>query len=156
MYGGGGGGRRLGLEPDALPCDSASEHARRANMAPPPTQPDVYGEVVDALYQAREHGLPRSDEYWSLAKLLLDWLETGWQEPDDGIWEVRGPKRHFTHSKVMAWVAFDRAVKTVERHGREGPADHWREIRDRIHAQVLEKGWNDEVGAFTQFYGSSK
>ena len=156
MYGVGGERRLLEFELDHLPGYEASKPVRIGNQASQQTQLDVYGEVVDALYQAREHGLPRSDEYWSLAKLLLDWLETGWQEPDDGIWEVRGPKRHFTHSKVMAWVAFDRAVKTVERHGREGPADHWREIRDRIHAQVLEKGWNDEVGAFTQFYGSSK
>ena len=75
----------------------------------------MYGEVVDALYQSRNQGLEPSDPAWRLTRKIFDWLESGWREPDEGIWEVRGPRRHFTHSKVMAWVAFDRAVKTIER-----------------------------------------
>ena len=156
MYGIAGERRLEEYELDHLPGYERSSPVRIGNKASSQTQLDVYGEVLDALYQAREHGLAASDAYWSLAKLLLDWLEKGWKLPDAGIWEILGPARHFTHSKVMAWVAFDRAVKAVERHRREGPADHWREIRDRIHQEVCEKAWNDEVGAFTQYYGSSK
>ena len=84
----------------------------------------------------------------------MRFLVDHWSDPDDGIWEVRGPRRPFTHSKVMAWVAFDRAVRGVEVHGLEGPADKWSAIRDAIHAEVCEKGWNADVGAFTQFYGA--
>jgi GH15 family glucan-1,4-alpha-glucosidase len=156
MYGLAGERRLPELELGHLPGYEGSSPVRIGNSASEQVQLDVYGEIVEAFYQAREHGLSASDEYWSLAKLLLDWLEKGWQEPDAGMWEVRGPNRHFTHSKVMAWVAFDRAIKAVERHGRDGPADRWREIRARIHEQVMEKGWNDEVGAFTQFYGSNR
>jgi GH15 family glucan-1,4-alpha-glucosidase len=156
MYGIAGERRLPELQLAHLPGYEGSAPVRVGNNAATQTQLDVYGEVIDALFQAREHGLPKSDEYWSLARLLLDWLEQGWKEPDMGIWEVRGPKRHFTHSKVMAWVAFDRGVKAVERHDREGPVERWREIRERIHAEVCEKGWSDEIGAFTQFYGSTK
>ncbi len=114
----------------------------------------MYGEVIDALYQARTQGLVASSDTWSLALKLLDWLETGWREPDEGIWEVRGPRRHFTHSKVMAWVAFDRAVLAVETLGRKGPVDRWREIRDEIHETVCDEGFDAEIGAFTQSFGS--
>jgi GH15 family glucan-1,4-alpha-glucosidase len=84
----------------------------------------------------------------------MEFLESGWKEPDDGIWEVRGPRRHFTHSKVMAWVAVDRAVRSVEEFGFDGPVAKWRKLRDAIHAEVCEKGYNEKVGSFTQYYGS--
>jgi GH15 family glucan-1,4-alpha-glucosidase len=89
-------------------------------------------------------------------RVLLDFLESGWREPDDGIWEVRGPRRHFTHSKVMAWVALDRAVKAVERFGLEGPVDRWRGLRNEIHAEVCREGYDPERRTFTQYYGSSE
>ena len=116
----------------------------------------MYGEVIDALHLARVKGLEASDDAWAIAGKLFDWLESSWLEPDEGIWEVRGPRRHFTHSKVMAWVAFDRAVKTVEKLGREGPADRWRATRDAIKADVLAKGFNADVGSFVQYYGSDR
>jgi GH15 family glucan-1,4-alpha-glucosidase len=156
LYGIAGERRLPELELPHLPGYEGSKPVRIGNGASTQIQLDVYGELIDALYQAREHGLPRSDEYWSLALVLLDWLEHNWAEPDMGVWEVRGPRRQFTHSKVMAWVAFDRAVKVVERHDREGPVDRWRELRDRIHAEVCDQAWNEELGAFTQFYGSGK
>ena len=89
---------------------------------------------------------------WSLEKTLLEGLERRWHEPDHGIWEVRGPRRHFTHSKVMAWVAFNRGIKSVERFGLEGPVDHWRTIRDEIHAQVCSRGFEQRRQTFTQSY----
>jgi pentatricopeptide repeat protein len=156
MYGLGGQRRLVETELGHLPGYEGSAPVRIGNKASEQRQLDVYGEVIDALYQAREHGLPALNEYWSLARVLLDWLEANWREPDSGVWEVRGPNRHFTHSKMMAWVAFDRAVKTVERHGREGPVDRWRAVRERIHTEVCEKAWNDEVGAFTQYYGATR
>jgi GH15 family glucan-1,4-alpha-glucosidase len=92
---------------------------------------------------------------WSLQRALLTFLEKHWDEPDEGIWEVRGPRRHFVHSKVMAWAAFDRAVRAVEA-GMSGPAERWQAIRDQIHAEVCEKGYDEKRGAFTQYYGSSQ
>ena len=126
------------------------------NAASEQLQLDVYGEVVDALHLARSRGLEPSDHAWALTGKIYEWLETGWEQPDQGIWEVRGPQRHFTHSKVMAWVAFDRAVKTIERFGREGPVDRWRATRSAIHEQVLQEGYNAEVGSFVQYYGSDR
>jgi GH15 family glucan-1,4-alpha-glucosidase len=156
MYGIGGQRRLTETELDHLPGYEGSAPVRIGNRASEQRQLDVYGETIDALYQAREHGLRGSVEAWSLVRVLLDWLEEHWREPDAGVWEVRGPNRNFTHSKVMAWVAFDRGVKLVERHGRDGPADRWREIRAEIHAEVCERAWNEEVGAFAQYYGASR
>jgi len=93
---------------------------------------------------------------WNLQKALMSFLERGWDQPDEGIWEVRGPRRHFTHSKVMAWVAFDRAVKAVERYGLEGPVERWRQLRDEVHAQVCERGFDHRRQTFTQYYGSAE
>src|SRR5262249_34097161 len=93
---------------------------------------------------------------WELGRHVLGLLEQRWREPDEGIWEVRGGRRHFTHSKVMAWVAFDRGIKLCEEFGREGPLERWRAIRDEIHAQVCREGWTDELGSFPQSYGSSQ
>ena len=114
---------------------------RVGNGASAQFQLDVYGEVMDVLHQARRRDIAPDDQSWALQRRLLANLERRWREPDEGIWEVRGPRRHFTHSKVMAWVAFDRAVKAVEQFGREGPVDRWRRCRDEIHAEVLEQGF---------------
>ena len=128
-----------------------------SETAPPDQlQLDVYGEIVDALHLARKRGLEASDPAWALTRKVFDWLETGWREPDQGIWEVRGPRRHFTHSKVMAWVAFDRAVKAIESLGRDGPLERWRATRDAIRDDVLEHGYNAERGSFVQYYGSDR
>ena len=121
MYGVAGERRLTELELTWLPGYEGSRPVRIGNGASDQLQLDVYGEVIDALYQARRKGLGASDDAWELARKTFDWLESGWRQEDEGIWEVRGPRRHFTHSKVMAWVAFDRAVKTVERLGRDGP-----------------------------------
>jgi GH15 family glucan-1,4-alpha-glucosidase len=118
-------------------------------------QLDVYGEVIDALSLGRATGIALDRHAWSLQRALLTFLEKHWDEPDEGIWEVRGPRRHFVYSKVMAWVAFDRAVRAVEA-GASGPAGQWRAIRDQIHAEVLEKGYDDQRGAFMQYYGSTQ
>jgi GH15 family glucan-1,4-alpha-glucosidase len=97
-----------------------------------------------------------SKEAWSLQRRLLLFLEHAWKEPDEGIWEVRGPRQHFTHSKVMAWVAFDRGVQAVERFGRPGPVERWREIRSKIHREICEQGFDVELNTFTQAYGSKR
>ena len=147
-----GGSRSATL--DWLPGYEGSAPVRVGNAASTQLQLDVYGEVLDALYQARAHGAPADDHIWSLARNLLAWLEENWRREDSGIWEVRGPARHFTHSKVMAWVAFDRGVRACEDFGREGPVDRWRAIRDEIKDEVLARGWSDAKQSFTQSYGS--
>jgi GH15 family glucan-1,4-alpha-glucosidase len=157
MYGVAGERRLTELELPWLAGYEGSSPVRIGNGASDQRQLDVYGEVVDALYQARRHGMvPASDAAWRLTHKIIDWLESGWREPDEGIWEVRGPRRHFTHSKVMAWVAFDRAVKTIQRLGREGPVDRWKAARKAIRHEVLREGYNADRGAFVQFFGSDR
>jgi len=156
MYGVAGERRLPELELPWLAGYEGSTPVRVGNAASRQLQLDVYGELVDALYQARHHGLEASDDAWQLTQKAFAWLETAWREPDEGIWEVRGPRRHFTHSKVMAWVAFDRAVKTVERFGRSGPVERWRAVRDEIHAEVLREGFDERLGSFVQYYGSDR
>jgi GH15 family glucan-1,4-alpha-glucosidase len=156
MYGVAGERRLTEIELAWLDGYEGSRPVRIGNGASGQRQLDVYGEVVDALYQARRQGLAPSDDAWRLTCRLIDWLESGWQEPDEGIWEVRGPRRHFTHSKVMAWVAFDRAIKMVERIGRDGPVDRWKSIRREIRRDVLEKGYDADRGTFVQFFGSDR
>jgi GH15 family glucan-1,4-alpha-glucosidase len=154
MYGPGGERRLTELE---LPWLDGYEHSRPVrvgNGASEQFQLDVYGEVLDVLYEARRRGLPADDNAWALVRHLLVDLEQRWREPDDGIWEVRGPRRHFTHSKVMAWVAFDRGLRLIEEFGRTGPADRWRAVRDEIHSEVLTRGFDPELGSFVQSYGS--
>ena len=112
--------------------------------------------MLDCLYQARVHGLPIDPNAWKIQRGLLAHLEDAWREPDDGIWEIRGERRHFVHSKAMAWVAFDRAVRTVEDHEVDGPADRWRTVREEIHREVCERGFDHELGSFTQSYGSQE
>src|SRR6478672_10064885 len=130
---------------DWLPGYERSLPVRVGNAASEQLQLDVYGEVIDALYETRVHGAPADDNIWALTRKLLAWLDEGWRQEDAGIWEVRGPNRHFTHSKVMAWVAFDRAVRTVETWGHDGPVEHWRALREEIHADVCAKGFDPEL-----------
>jgi GH15 family glucan-1,4-alpha-glucosidase len=156
MYGVAGERRLTEVELPWLTGYEGSRPVRIGNGACDQLQVDVYGEVADALYQARKQGLEASDDAWSLLRKLLEWLESGWREPDEGIWEVRGPRRHFTHSKVMAWVAFDRGVKLMQRFGREGPLDRWRSMRKTIREEVLRKGYNADRGTFVQYYGSDR
>jgi GH15 family glucan-1,4-alpha-glucosidase len=130
-----------------------SRPVRIGNAAHRQLQIDVYGELFDAFHVARRFGIPAHDHAWQVEKVLLDYLEGAWELPDQGIWEVRGPPRHFTHSKVMAWVAVDRAIKAVERFGLDGPLDRWRDLRTRIHADVCTKGFDSERTAFVQHYG---
>jgi len=127
---------------------------RIGNAACGQFQLDVYGEVMDSLHFARRVGLDPDANTWRLQVALAEFVESAWQLPDEGIWEVRGPRRHFTHSKVMAWVALDRAVKAVERSALEGPVERWREVRDRIHAEVCCKGFDGAIDSFVQYYGS--
>ena len=129
---------------------------RIGNAAASQLQLDVYGEVMDALHQARKQGIAREDAAWDLQRALLEHLETCWQDPDEGLWEVRGPPRHFTHSKMMCWVAFDRAVKAVEQHGLPGPVEHWRELRQQIHDEVCARAWRPKLGSFAQSYDSDE
>src|SRR5205823_9339169 len=154
MYGVAGERRLTELELPWLGGYEASRPVRIGNAASGQLQLDVYGEVLDALYQARVHGLGQEEEAWSLQRKLLGYLETGWRQPDEGIWEIRGPRRHFTHSKVMCWVAFDRAVGAVEEQGLDGPVDRWRQIREEIHAEVCHKGYDASLASFVQSYGS--
>ncbi len=156
MYGPAGERRLTELEVDWLPGYERSSPVRIGNAASGQFQLDVYGELMNAIDRARSHGIDVHVVIWQIQVAIMRFLVDHWSDPDDGIWEVRGPRRKFTHSKVMAWVAFDRAVRGVEVHGLEGPADKWRAIRDAIHVEVCEKGWNDDVGAFTQSYGAAE
>jgi GH15 family glucan-1,4-alpha-glucosidase len=156
MYGVGGERRLTEMTLDWLPGYERSRPVRAGNAASAQFQLDVFGEVLDAMHQGRVHELERSQEAWSLQRRLLAFLENAWKEPDDGIWEVRGRRRHFTHSKVMAWVAFDRGVRAVERFGRSGPADRWRAARDEIQREVCERGFDRELNSFTQTYSSKR
>jgi len=156
MYGVAGERRLTELELPWLGGYDRSAPVRIGNAASEQLQLDVFGEVMDALYQARAHGLAKEAPAWQLQKTLLKYLERIWHEPDEGIWEIRGEPRHFVHSKVMAWVAFDRAVRSVDDHDLDGPADRWREVRERIHAEVCELGYDDGLGSFVQSYGSQE
>jgi GH15 family glucan-1,4-alpha-glucosidase len=129
---------------------------RIGNAAAEQFQLDVYGEVMDALHQGRRAGLKADDPAWGLQRKLMDFVEAHWRNPDEGIWEVRGGPRQFVHSKLMAWVAADRAVKAVEEFGLDGPIERWAELRDAIREEILEKGYDAERKTFTQFYGSDQ
>jgi GH15 family glucan-1,4-alpha-glucosidase len=139
-----------------VPWLSGYEHSkpvRIGNAAHNQRQLDVYGELMDALYQSRRGGLRENKRAWAVQCALLDHLKTIWTEPDEGIWEVRGGAKQFTYSKIMAWVAFDRAIKSVTDFGMQGPLDDWKEIRDRIHADVCRHGYDRERRTFVQVYG---
>ncbi|WP_202637804.1 glycoside hydrolase family 15 protein [Bailinhaonella thermotolerans] len=154
MYGLAGERRLFEWEADWLAGYEGSQPVRIGNAAVNQLQLDVYGEVMSALHLAAEAGLEPDPHAWAIERKLLDFLESNWQEPDEGLWEVRGPRRQFVHSKVMAWTAFDRAVRLVDELGRRGPVAKWRELRDRIHAEVCEKGFDPERNTFTGAYGS--
>ncbi len=155
MYGVNGERRLTEFELDWLPGYEGSKPVRVGNAASGQFQLDVYGEVADALYQAHRHGLSDLDDAWHMGQVIIRFLETAWKEPDEGIWEVRGGRRHFTHSKVMAWVAFDRAVKAVEQFGYSGEdVGRWREARDAVHREVCAKGFDAGLNSFVQSYGS--
>ncbi len=156
MYGLAGERRLTEWEADWLSGYEGARPVRVGNAASGQFQLDVYGELLDAMYQSRRIGLEKEPAAWNLERAIVRFLETAWHEPDEGIWEVRGPRRHFTHSKVMAWVAFDRAVKTVEKFGVEGPIDQWRALRDTIHREVCEKGFNTQTNSFVQSYGAKE
>jgi GH15 family glucan-1,4-alpha-glucosidase len=153
MYGLAGERRLPELELDWLPGYEGSRPVRIGNGAHGQFQLDVFGEVADVLHLCRRKGLQPTRDGWRLEQALLECLESRWEEPDDGIWEVRGPRRHFTHSKMMAWVALDRAVKDAERYGLDAPLDRWRALRDRIHAEVCARGYDAGRGAFVMHYG---
>jgi len=154
MYGPNGERRLPELELHWLEGYEGSRPVRIGNGAAGQRQLDVYGEVIGTAYEARCAGLPFEETAWALERHLLEYLESGWRDPDYGIWEVRGEPRHFTHSKVMAWVAMDRAVKTVEQFDLNGPSDRWRRVRDEIHAEVCQQGFDPQLNSFVQYYGA--
>ncbi len=156
LYGLAGERRQTEWEVPWLPGYGDAQPVRIGNAASEQFQLDVYGELMGVLHQAREAGLPPEASAWQLQRALIEFVESAWQRPDEGIWEVRGPARHFTHSKVMAWVAVDRAIKGIERFGLEGPADRWRALRATIHTEVCRQGYNSGRGTFVQYYGSNE
>ncbi|GLX96907.1 glycoside hydrolase family 15 protein [Herbidospora sp. NBRC 101105] len=156
MYGVAGERRLPEMTLDWLPGYENSLPARIGNSAANQLQLDVYGEVVNSLYQAGKGGLHPDDHAWKLTRKMMDFLETGWQQPDEGLWEVRGPRRQFTHSKVMVWVACDRVIRTMEAQRRSGPIDRWKALREEIHKEVCEKAYDPDRNTFTQYYGSTE
>ena len=154
MYGLAGERQLVEVEVPWLPGYEGSKPVRTGNAAHGQLQLDVYGEVMDALLQARRHELTPREADWSFQRTLLQHLEAVWNQPDQGIWEIRGPSRHFTYSKVMAWVALDRGIRAIEQFGFAGPVDRWRQLRDTIHAEVCDRGFDRRLGSFVQSYGS--
>jgi GH15 family glucan-1,4-alpha-glucosidase len=156
LYGVAGERRVSEQELSWLPGYERSGPARTGNAAVNQFQLDVYGEVMDALHLARRSGIQTDEVAWDFQLALMDFLESNWQRPDEGLWEIRGPRRHFTHSKVMAWVAVDRAIKATESYHLSGPADRWRALREQLHDEVCERGYDAERNTFVQSYGSDK
>lgn len=151
------GGRELPERTlDHLPGYAGSTPVRVGNGAVGQTQQDVLGEVMIALEAARAAGIDETEQSWAVQCELLDHAGRHWQEPDHGIWEIRGPRRHFTHSRIMVWAAFDRAVRGAEEHGLPGPVDQWRATRDAVRAEVLERGYDPERNTFTQHYDTTE
>jgi len=156
MYGIGGERRLSEWVADWLPGYEKSTPVRIGNAAHVQLQLDVFGEIMDVHYQARRCGLSTNESGWDAQIKFLEHLKAIWQTPDQGIWEMRGPAQHFTYSKVMAWVAFDRGIKSVETFGLEGPIEEWRKLRDTIFADVCERGFDRKLGTFVQAYGSEQ
>jgi GH15 family glucan-1,4-alpha-glucosidase len=156
MYGLFGERRLSELELDWLPGYAGSRPVRVGNAASEQFQLDVYGELMDAMHLARHSGLTPDPDDWRVERTLMDFLESHWQDPDEGIWEVRGPRRDFTHSKVMAWVAMDRAVKSAEQFGLDGPVTRWKRIRKEIFDEVCSQAYDPDRRTFTQYYGSTE
>lgn len=155
MYGIAGERRLTEMELPWLPGYENSVPVRIGNAAYSQRQLDVPGEIMEALHLARRHGLAPSPETWRVQTAVMEFLESIWQEPDEGIWEIRGKPQHFTHSKVMAWVAADRAAKEIELFGLPGDAAKWRALAEQIHREVCAQGFNSDVGGFVQYYGAS-
>ena len=156
IYGLAGERRLPEIELGWLPGYENSRPVRIGNAASEQFQLDVYGELMDAMHLARRAGLAPNDDAWALERALTGYLESVWQNPDNGIWEMRGPKRHFTHSKIMAWVAVDRMVKAVDNFALPGPVERWRNLRDSIHQEVCRRGFDSELGSFVQYYGGKE
>jgi GH15 family glucan-1,4-alpha-glucosidase len=156
MYGIGGERRLAEWTADWLPGYENSAPVRIGNAAHTQLQLDVYGEIMDVHHQARRCGLSTNESGWDVQIKILEHLTKIWHQPDQGIWEMRGPPQHFTYSKVMAWVAFDRGIKSAETFGLEGPLDAWRELREEICAEVCERGFNKSLGTFVQAYESDQ
>ena len=156
MYGLAGERRLPEVEISWLPGYENSLPVRVGNAAHDQLQLDVYGEVMDAMHHARRGGLVAGEADWAFQRAVLTHLESIWQLPDHGLWEVRGERRHFTYSKVMAWVAFDRGIHGVEQFNLKGPVERWRSIRQAIHDEVCERGFDRELGSFVQSYGSKE
>ncbi len=153
MYGLAGERRLTEMTLDWLPGYENSAPVRVGNAAHGQFQLDVYGEVLGAMYEARRLGVEPDGDAWALERSLIAYVESAWQEPDEGIWEVRGPRRQFTHSKVMAWAAMDRAIRSAEEFDLDAPVDRWKATRDQIHEDVCRKGYDHARGAFVQYYG---
>jgi GH15 family glucan-1,4-alpha-glucosidase len=156
MYGIGGERRLTEWEVPWLAGYEHSKPVRIGNGAHRQLQLDVFGEVMDALHQARMGGIAKPETGWDIQRKLLEHLSTVWEQPDCGIWEVRGPPQHFTYSKIMVWVAFDRAIQDAERFDLAAPVAQWRAERERIHRQVCERGYDDQRQCFVQAYGSKQ
>ena len=156
MYGLAGERRLLEWTASWLPGYENSAPVRIGNAASEQLQLDIYGEVLGAASLARKGGLVEHASAWSMQSLFIEHLARIWDQPDDGIWEVRGGRRHFTHSKVMAWLAVHRSVRDAEKYGLEAPLDRWRALRDRMHAEICEKGFDPDLNSFTQSFGSKQ
>jgi GH15 family glucan-1,4-alpha-glucosidase len=156
LYGPSGERRLPELTLDWLPGYEASRPVRIGNAAFTQHQLDIYGEIMDVMHLCRRVDIKADPAFWAIETALIEFVERSWTQPDEGIWEVRGPRRHFTHSKVMAWVALDRGVKAIERFGLEGPLERWRTTRDQIRVEIMQKGFDERRNTFTQFYGTSK
>jgi GH15 family glucan-1,4-alpha-glucosidase len=156
MYGIHGERRLTEFELPQLPGYEGSSPVRVGNAASEQFQLDVYGEVAAVMFTGAERLGTIERRYWPRWRAVIEYVETIWRAPDEGIWEARGPKRHYTYSKVMAWVVFDRAVRFAERFELDAPLEHWRQVRDEIHAEVCEQGYDRERRTFTQYYGSEE
>ena len=141
---------------DHLPGYADSRPIRIGNGAVEQRQTDVFGEVLAALELARQHDVTETKHSWALQRALVSELAKRWDEPDHGLWEIRGPRQHFTHSRVMVWVAFDSVIKGVENHGLDGPVEEWREIRERVREQILSQGYDEERGTFVQHFDTNE
>jgi GH15 family glucan-1,4-alpha-glucosidase len=156
MYGLAGERRLTEFELLELPGYEGSRPVRIGNAASEQLQLDVYGEMLDSTYLARRKGMKGNEAAWNLAKTVVGHLETIWTKPDDGIWEIRGPRRHFVHSKVMVWVAIDRAVRIMQEFGGDGPLERWIRLRRDIHEEVCRLGFSRELNSFVQYYSSKE
>jgi GH15 family glucan-1,4-alpha-glucosidase len=156
MYGLAGERRLTEYEVSWLPGYEGSRPVRIGNAAHSQLQLDVFGEVMDALHQARRGGLDSREEDWAFQRAMLEHLTAVWSQPDEGLWEVRGAPRQSTYSKVMAWVAFDRGIRAMETFGLDGPYEHWRAVRRAVHEDVCASGFDPDLGSFVQSYGSKE